>query len=99
VGHTDSFPASRETFCNVYGPQFDTAELDVVSAFENIFDIALVQLIVDENNRYGQQEILKSIRPLTFCSRIRNCEDVTVDEMSLVSGAHIAVVIMNGVVW
>jgi hypothetical protein len=25
----DSFPASRETFCNVYGPQFNTAELDV----------------------------------------------------------------------
>jgi hypothetical protein len=40
--HIDSFPASRETICNVYGPQFDTAELDVVSAFENIFDIALV---------------------------------------------------------
>jgi hypothetical protein len=27
------------TFCDEYGPQFDTAELDVVSAFENIFDI------------------------------------------------------------
>jgi hypothetical protein len=53
----DSFPASQETFCNVYGPQFDTAELDAVSAFENIFDIALVQLIVDETNRYAQQEI------------------------------------------
>jgi hypothetical protein len=32
----------------MYGPQFDTVELDVLSAFENIFDIALVQLIVDE---------------------------------------------------
>jgi hypothetical protein len=32
----------------VYGPQFDTAELHVMSAFENIFDISLVQLIVDE---------------------------------------------------
>jgi hypothetical protein len=29
----DSFPASWETFCNVYSPQFDTAELDVMSAF------------------------------------------------------------------
>jgi hypothetical protein len=48
----DSFPASQETFCNVYGPQFDTAELDVVSAFENIFDISLEQLIVDETNRW-----------------------------------------------
>jgi hypothetical protein len=26
----DSFPTSRETFCNVYGPQFNTAEVDVV---------------------------------------------------------------------
>jgi hypothetical protein len=47
----DSFPSSQKTFCNVYGPQFNTAELDVVSALENIFDIALVQLIVDETNR------------------------------------------------
>jgi hypothetical protein len=26
----------REIFYDVYGPQFDTAELDVVNAFENI---------------------------------------------------------------
>jgi hypothetical protein len=65
----NSFPASQETFCNVYGPQFNTAELDVMSAFENIFNIALVQLIVDETTRYAQQEISKSIRPLTFHSR------------------------------
>jgi hypothetical protein len=63
----DSFCASRETFCNVHGPQFNTAELDVVSVFENIFEIALVQLIVDETNKYAQQEISKSI---TFRSRI-----------------------------
>jgi hypothetical protein len=66
----DSFPTSRETFCNVYGSQFDTAELDVVSVFENIFDIALIQLIVEETNKYAQQEISKSIKPLTFRSRI-----------------------------
>jgi hypothetical protein len=30
-GKIDSFPATQKTFCNVYGPQFDTAELDVVS--------------------------------------------------------------------
>jgi hypothetical protein len=63
------FSASRETFCNVYGPQFDTAEPDVISVFENIFDIALVQLIVDETNNYAQQKISQSIEPLTFCSR------------------------------
>jgi hypothetical protein len=51
---------------------------------ENIFDIDLVQLIVDETNKYAQQEISKSIKPLTFCSRIRKWEDVTVDEMYVV---------------
>jgi hypothetical protein len=68
----NSFPASRVTFCDVHGPQFDTTELDVVSAFENIFDNALVQHIVDETNKYAQQEIAKSVRPLTFRSRIRS---------------------------
>jgi hypothetical protein len=80
----DSFPASRETFYNVYGPQFNTAELDVMSVFENIFDIALAQLIVDKTNGYAQQEISKSIKPLTFHSRIQKWEDVTVDEMYVV---------------
>jgi hypothetical protein len=80
----DSFPASRETFCSVYGPQFNTSELDVMSAFENIFHIALVQLIVDETNRYAQQEISKSMRPHTFCSRIWKWEDVMVYEMYMV---------------
>jgi uncharacterized membrane protein len=51
---------------------------------ENIFDIALVQLIIDETNKYAQQEISKSIKSLTFCSRIRMSEDVTVDEMYVV---------------
>jgi hypothetical protein len=41
--------------------------------FENIFDIALVQLIVDETNKYAQQEISKSIKPLTFALGFR-CE-------------------------
>jgi hypothetical protein len=45
----DSFAASRESFCGVCGPQFDTADLDVVSAFESIFDISLVKLIVDNS--------------------------------------------------
>jgi hypothetical protein len=42
---------------NVYCPQFDTTELDVMSALENIFDIPLVQLIVEETDRYAQQQI------------------------------------------
>jgi hypothetical protein len=79
-----SFPASQETFCHAYGPQFDTAELDVMSAFGNISDITLVQLIVDETNRYTRQEILKSVNPFTFHSRLRKQEDVKVGEMYMV---------------
>jgi hypothetical protein len=52
-----------------------------VSAFENIFDITLVQLIVDQNNRHVQQEISGSIVTVTAHSRIRKWEDVTVDEI------------------
>jgi hypothetical protein len=88
----DSFPASRESFCGVCGPQFDTAELDV-SAFESIFDISLVQLIVDETNRYAQQEISKIARPLTFRSRIRQWENVTLDEMYVV----LALIMLTGI--
>ena len=33
----DSFHASRESFCGIFGPQFDTAEQNIVSAFESIF--------------------------------------------------------------
>jgi hypothetical protein len=55
----DSFPTLRETFCDVYGPQCVSVEQDVMSAFENNFDVARVKLIVDETNRCGQQEISK----------------------------------------
>jgi hypothetical protein len=75
------------------GPQFDTADLDVVSAFESIFDISLVQLIVDERNRYAQQEISKIARPLSFHSRIRKWEDVTLDEMYVV----LAIIMLAGI--
>jgi hypothetical protein len=80
-GKTNTFPASQETFCGVCGSQFDTTELDVVRAFEHIFDISLVRHIVEETNRYAQQEIAKSVRPHTFHSRIRKWEDVTGEEM------------------
>lgn len=55
-----------------------------MSAFENNFDIALMQLIVDETNRYAQKEILKIIITFTFYSRIRKWEDVTADELYMV---------------
>jgi hypothetical protein len=45
----DSFPGSRESFCGVCGPQFDTEDLDFAGAFESIFDISLVKLIVDNS--------------------------------------------------
>jgi hypothetical protein len=47
---------TRNTF-DVYGPQSGTVELGVVGAFQNIFDIAPVQLIIGETNRFTQQEI------------------------------------------
>jgi hypothetical protein len=47
-----------ETYCDECGPQFNNAELDV-STLKNIFDIALLQIIVVETNRYAQQEISK----------------------------------------
>jgi hypothetical protein len=68
--------SSRETLCDVYDPHFHTAKLVVMSAFENIFDVALVHIIVDETNR--------SVNPFTFCSRIRKWEDITVDEVYVV---------------
>jgi hypothetical protein len=48
--NTGSFPTSQQTFCDVYGAQLDTAEMNVMSAFEHILNIALVQLTVDETN-------------------------------------------------
>jgi hypothetical protein len=36
-----------------------TAEQDVVSAFESIFDVTLVKFTVDETNQYALQETLK----------------------------------------
>jgi hypothetical protein len=36
----------------VHIPQFDTAELYITGAFENISDIPLMQLGVDETNRH-----------------------------------------------
>jgi hypothetical protein len=68
----------------VYGPQCNSAELDVVSAFENISDIALLKLTVGETNRYAQQKILENVSPCTFYSRIRKWEDVTVDKIYVV---------------
>jgi hypothetical protein len=81
-----SFLTSGEKFFDVYAPEFDTSELNVMNVFENVFDVALVQLIVDEINRFAQQEISKSTMcvPFTFCCRARDFEDVTVVEIYMV---------------
>jgi hypothetical protein len=74
--NVDSFPSSRETFCNVHGPQFNTAEC----VWKHFWYCPCTT-----HCRWSQQqEISKSIRPLTFCSRIRKWEDVTVDNMYVV---------------
>jgi hypothetical protein len=51
---------------------------------KNILHTALLQLIVDETNRFAQQEISESISPFTFHSMIGKCEYVSVDEMYVV---------------
>lgn len=43
-----------------------------------------MQLIVDESNRYAQQEIVENVNLLTFCCWIMKWEDVTVDKMYVV---------------
>lgn len=68
----------------MYDPQFNTAELSVMSAFQNILHIALLKLIVNETNRNAQQEISESVSPFTFHSRIGKCEYVTVAETYVV---------------
>lgn len=40
-----------EIFCDVHGPQFNVSNLDIVDTFDNIFDRALIQLIVNETTK------------------------------------------------
>jgi hypothetical protein len=46
-----------ETFCGIDGTQFGISNLDIVDAFENISDTALMQLIVNETDKHIQHEI------------------------------------------
>jgi hypothetical protein len=55
--YMDSYSASWETFCDVYGPHLDTAEMSFMWAYENISNTALVQLTGHETNGYPQQDI------------------------------------------
>jgi hypothetical protein len=52
--------AIRGTFYSIHAPQFDISNLDIMDIFENIFDPVVMQLIVNESNRYAQQEISKA---------------------------------------
>jgi hypothetical protein len=77
-----TFTGSREKFCDVCAPQFDiSSDLGIVDMFEKLFDLSLLQHIVEEINKYTQQQITKSAAPITFCLRIRKWKDVTVDEV------------------
>jgi hypothetical protein len=55
-----------------------------VDVFEKLFDLSLVQHVVEETNKYAQQQVAKRAVPFIFCSRIRKGKDVTVDEMYVV---------------
>jgi hypothetical protein len=55
-----------------------------MGAYDNILNIAVVQLTGDKTNRYSQQDISKSVNCFTFCSNISMQEDVTVEELYLV---------------
>jgi hypothetical protein len=80
-----AFAGSREKFCDVCGPQFNiSSDVGIVDVFEKLFDLSLVQHIVEKTNKCAQQEIAKRVAPFTFCSRIRKWKDVTVDEMYVV---------------
>jgi hypothetical protein len=53
--------------------------------------VALVQLIVDETNKYAQQEISRIVSHFKFSSSISKWEDVTVDKMYIVL-AHLMLI-------
>jgi hypothetical protein len=80
-----TFSSSREKFCDVCGPQFDiSSDMGIVDVFEKLVDLSLVQHIVEDTNKYAQQQMAKRAAPFTFCSRIRKWKGVTVDEMHVV---------------
>jgi hypothetical protein len=47
----------------IHGIQFDISNLDIVGVSENISDTALMQLIINETNKYIQHKMLKSSGP------------------------------------
>jgi hypothetical protein len=78
------FSAVGETSCGIHGPQFVISNLDMVDIFENIFDTAVMQLVVNEMSKYAQQNTSKSSGSLIFCSRIRKWKSVTLSEIYVV---------------
>jgi hypothetical protein len=73
-----------EPFCGIHGTQFDLSNLDAVGTFENISDTALLQLMVNETNKYTRHKILKNSGPLTLHSRIRTWKNVKLNKMFVV---------------
>jgi hypothetical protein len=52
-----TFSAVQETFYGIISQQFDISTRHVVGLFENMFHTAVMQLILNEMNKYAQQEI------------------------------------------
>jgi hypothetical protein len=74
VWYDISTSAAWEKFCSIHSPQFSIPNLDIVDIFENIFDTALMQPIVNETNKHAQQEILKTSGPLHFALELGKCQ-------------------------
>jgi hypothetical protein len=80
-----TFAGSWEKFRGLCGPQFDiSSDVVIVDMLEKLFDLSLVQHIVQDTNKYAQQQMAKSAAPFTSSSRIRKWKDVTVNEMYVV---------------
>jgi hypothetical protein len=61
-----TFSATQETFCGICAPQFNAKNLDGVEVFEKFFEKVLIEHIVEETNRYAQQQIAKVSLPSHF---------------------------------
>jgi hypothetical protein len=63
-----------------------------VGIFKDTFDITVMQLILNEVNKYAQQEILKHAGFVTFYTRTRKWENVIVGNMYVVLALCISMV-------
>jgi hypothetical protein len=55
---------------------FETTEV-----FQMAFDIVIMQHTVEQTNKYAWQYVRKSVAPFIFCFRLKEWQDVIVDQM------------------